>query len=95
MKGTKRGCELGGSTYRSMEVPGYALAVSDPVSTLESMIADLGEEQFALTEASYITVRLMQEFDRIESRDAEPWREKLTLTCTGFNGCKVSLTTRE
>ncbi|KAL8641184.1 MAG: hypothetical protein Q9228_001980 [Teloschistes exilis] len=52
-------------------------------------------QQFALTEASYITVRLMQEFDRIESRDAEPWREKLTLTCTGFNGCKVSLTARE
>ncbi|KAL9584718.1 MAG: hypothetical protein Q9212_001950 [Teloschistes hypoglaucus] len=52
-------------------------------------------QQFALTEASYITVRLMQEFDRIESRDAEPWQEKLTLTCTGLNGCKVSLTARE
>ena len=30
-------------------------------------------EQFALTEASYITVRLMQEFAEIESRDPEPW----------------------
>ncbi|KAI4253853.1 MAG: hypothetical protein LQ352_003437 [Teloschistes flavicans] len=52
-------------------------------------------QQFALTEASYITVRLMQEFDRIESRDPERWREKLTLTCTSLNGCKVSLTARE
>ena len=48
-------------------------------------------EQFALTEASYLTVRLMQEFPRIESRDSEPWREKLTLTCTGLGNCKVAL----
>ncbi|KAL9057641.1 MAG: hypothetical protein Q9206_002268 [Seirophora lacunosa] len=52
-------------------------------------------EQFALTEAAYITVRLLQEFDRIESRDSEPWREKITLTCTSLGGCKVSLTPRK
>ncbi|KAL9606638.1 MAG: hypothetical protein Q9179_000224 [Wetmoreana sp. 5 TL-2023] len=52
-------------------------------------------QQFALTEVSYITVRLMQEFDRIESRGPEAWRESLSLTCTGFGGCKVSLTARE
>lgn len=57
--------------------------------------ADGIQEQFALTEASYITARLLQEFDRIESRDSEPWREKLSLTCTGLNGCKVSLKPRE
>jgi hypothetical protein len=34
-------------------------------------------EQFALTEASYTTVRLMQEFSSIESRDLEPWTERL------------------
>ncbi|KAI4234438.1 MAG: hypothetical protein L6R40_006757 [Gallowayella cf. fulva] len=49
-------------------------------------------QQFALTEASYITVRLLQEFDRIECRDQEVWREKIGLTCTGLGGCKVSLT---
>lgn len=49
-------------------------------------------QQFALTEASYTTVRLMQEFKDIESRDPGPWREWLTLTCVGFNGCKVALT---
>ncbi|KAI4109595.1 MAG: hypothetical protein LQ339_001708 [Xanthoria mediterranea] len=52
-------------------------------------------QQFALTEASYITVRLLQEFDRIESRDQADWQEKLGLTCTGLGGCKVSLTARE
>ncbi|KAL8865833.1 MAG: hypothetical protein Q9174_006669 [Haloplaca sp. 1 TL-2023] len=60
-----------------------------PKITYESL------EQFALTEASYISVRLVQEFARIESRDSEPWREKLSLTCTGLGGCKVSLTAQE
>ena len=49
-------------------------------------------QQFALTEAGYTTVRLMQEFGGIESRDPGPWLEGLTLTCTGANGCKVALT---
>jgi cytochrome P450 len=48
-------------------------------------------EQFALTEASYVTVRLMQEFASLESRDPEPWREVFTLTCSGLGGCKVAL----
>ncbi|KAK3166833.1 hypothetical protein OEA41_009958 [Lepraria neglecta] len=51
-------------------------------------------QQFALTEASYITVRLMQEFSAIESKDPEPWREKFTIVCTGLGGCKVVLTPR-
>lgn len=49
-------------------------------------------QQFALTEAAYTTVRLMQEFTAIESKDPEPWKEKLTLTCTSAGGCKVVLT---
>ncbi len=49
-------------------------------------------EQFALMETSYVTVRLMQEFEEIESWDPEPWRERLSLTCTGLGGCKVVLT---
>lgn len=48
-------------------------------------------QQFALTEASYTTIRLMQEFKDIESRDSSPWMEKLTLTCVG-DSCKVALT---
>ncbi|MCJ1316155.1 hypothetical protein MMC15_001475 [Xylographa vitiligo] len=51
-------------------------------------------QQLALTEAAYVTVRLMQEFSALESRDLEPWREKMNLTCTGYGGCKVVLTPR-
>ena len=52
-------------------------------------------QQFALTEAAYITVRLMQQFKGIQSMDLEPWREDLTIVCTGLGGCKVVLTPRQ
>ncbi|KAF2497409.1 cytochrome P450 [Lophium mytilinum] len=48
-------------------------------------------QQFALAEAGYVVVRLLQEFGRLESRDGEPWRERLSITCTGLGGCKVAL----
>ena len=51
-------------------------------------------EQFALALASYVTVRLVQEFSDIESRDPEPWRESLKITCIGLGGCKIGLTPR-
>lgn len=54
-------------------------------------------QQFALTEASYATVRLCQAFKGIESRDATQgvWTEGLTLTCVNSDGAKVALTPRE
>lgn len=48
-------------------------------------------QQYALTEAQYVTVRLMQNFRRIECRDPEPYMEKLTATCCSFNGTKIAL----
>jgi len=48
-------------------------------------------QQFALAQAGYVTVRLLQEFEKVESRDEEPWREKISITCTGLGGCKVAL----
>ncbi|KAF2215909.1 hypothetical protein CERZMDRAFT_109751 [Cercospora zeae-maydis SCOH1-5] len=51
-------------------------------------------QQFALTEASYTTVRLCQAFSGLQGRDSQPWTEGLTLTCTSFNGAKVILTPR-
>ncbi|EMF14109.1 cytochrome P450 [Sphaerulina musiva SO2202] len=51
-------------------------------------------QQFALTEASYVTVRICQEFpeeEKEEKQEEEPWREFLTLTCTSLNGAKVVL----
>ncbi|KAF3394002.1 Cytochrome P450 52A13 [Penicillium rolfsii] len=49
-------------------------------------------QQFALTEAGYCIVRIMQEFEAMESRDSRPFTEALTLTLASFNGTKVSLT---
>ena len=49
-------------------------------------------EQFALTEASYTTVRLLQAFSAIVSRDTEPWTESLGATCCSANGVKIALT---
>ncbi|CZR51989.1 probable cytochrome P450 52A12 [Phialocephala subalpina] len=52
-------------------------------------------QQFALTEASYTTVRLVQEFCGLESRDAREWVEQLSLTMACGNGVKVGLVPRE
>ena len=41
-----------------------------------------------------MTVRLMQEFEGIESRDPEPWTEQLVMTLMGKNGAKVALRAR-
>lgn len=49
-------------------------------------------QQFALTEASYTTIRLCQAFSGIESRDPGDWTESVTLTCVNLNGAKVALT---
>jgi cytochrome P450 len=49
-------------------------------------------QQYALTEAGYVTARLVQEFATMESRDPGPWVEQLSLTCSSMNGTKVGLT---
>ncbi|KAG6030403.1 hypothetical protein E4U41_000109 [Claviceps citrina] len=48
-------------------------------------------QQYALTEVSYVTVRIAQEFVGLESRDPGPWEERLTLTLCSRNGTKVCL----
>lgn len=50
-------------------------------------------QNFALTEAMFVVVRLVQEFD-FERKDFDEWSEKLTITCTGAGGCRVGLTRR-
>lgn len=52
-------------------------------------------QQFALTEAGYTIVRLMQTFDSIEARDDRPWNEGLQLTMSVGNGVKVALTPKQ
>ena len=55
--------------------------------------ADAFVEEFALLEAGYTIVRLLQTFDRIE-RAAEmrtPERQTVTLVVANADGCKVVL----
>ncbi|THY26119.1 putative P450 monooxygenase [Aureobasidium pullulans] len=48
-------------------------------------------QQLALMEASYVTVRLLQEFESIEARDNRPWTEEIGVTCVNKYGAKVAL----
>lgn len=52
-------------------------------------------QQFALTEAGYTIVRMMQEFETVEARDDRPWAEGLNLTLSSGNGVHVSLAPRK
>lgn len=52
-------------------------------------------QQLALTEASFATIRLLQAFDKLDSRDPAPWSEGLSVTCTSLNGVQVALTARQ
>ena len=51
-------------------------------------------QHFALTEASYIVIRMVQKFREVDGVDDGPWREKVTLTTVNASGCKVRMTAR-
>ncbi|KAI5267426.1 putative P450 monooxygenase [Aureobasidium subglaciale] len=48
-------------------------------------------QQLALTEASYVTVRLLEEFRSVEARDDRPWTEAIGVTCVNKYGALVAL----
>ncbi|RDW72926.1 hypothetical protein BP6252_06833 [Coleophoma cylindrospora] len=48
-------------------------------------------QQFAINEASYVCVRLLQAFDTIESTNSANWQEGLGLACSTSAGTWVSL----
>ncbi|PVH99319.1 hypothetical protein DM02DRAFT_656474 [Periconia macrospinosa] len=49
-----------------------------------------GSVKVALTETSFLTVWLLQQFPVLESTDInELWVEKLNITASNLNGCKV------
>jgi cytochrome P450 len=45
----------------------------------------------ALTEASFVLVKLAQRFERIESRDDRDWAGEVRLIARNANGCKVAV----
>ena len=48
-------------------------------------------QQFALTEASYTIVRLLQEFASLEDRDGSEWSPQLALTAASAKGVQVAI----
>ena len=48
-------------------------------------------QQFALMEASYVTIRMLQTFEKVEAGDGKDWCENITLTLASGTGCHVSL----
>ena len=48
-------------------------------------------EQYALNEASFVLVKILQKFDRIEALDMGPIKKGLTLSLSPANGVKVRL----
>ncbi|KAH6896724.1 cytochrome P450 [Thelonectria olida] len=51
-------------------------------------------QQLALTEAAYMTVRLLQEFKHIEARSEGPFQEGFAMALSSGDGCKVSLSSK-
>ena len=51
-------------------------------------------QQFALTQAGFVVVRMAQTFDQIEPRDRALWTEGWNLTLASANGVKVALSPR-
>ncbi len=49
-------------------------------------------QQYATTEASYVLIRMLQEYKTLEARDSQAWTESLTLTVCSENGVKVAVT---
>ena len=60
---------------------------------MDSRRADLGalEENYALMEASYAAVRLIQTFSRVEARDDRPWKEHLGLNLSNEHGTVIEV----
>lgn len=49
-------------------------------------------QQYALTEATYVMIRLAQEYSSIVSTDGKPWMEDLALTIAVKGGVNCRLT---
>jgi cytochrome P450 len=48
-------------------------------------------QQKALFETAFVTVRMLQEFKHVESRDNMPWQEEIKTMITSKHGVKIAL----
>lgn len=48
-------------------------------------------QQMVYTDAAYITVRVVQQFSQIISRDSRPWSEQFRMTVENRNGVHVKM----
>lgn len=48
-------------------------------------------QQMATVEASYVTVRLLQELSKLEPRDERPWQEEFNMIMPSGNGTHVAV----
>jgi len=52
---------------------------------------NVGIEQYALNEASFVLAKMLQRYDRIEALDRGKIRKSLTLTLAPAGGVKIKL----
>lgn len=88
-----------GSTSPSTEDHGSVLDVSAVPSTYKTRLLTKRTEQYALTEASYVIVKLLQRFDTLENADPGPYPGSQpvmdhSLTMAHWNGVHVRLCSR-
>lgn len=89
---------MDGSICPSMVARAFVLVVSYKAplfsSPYDGLLADFHAEQYALTEASYTVVRLMQHFDCLENADPDTRLEPIknsNLTMMHDHGVPVKL----
>jgi hypothetical protein len=56
-----------------------------------AQFANDGVEQYALNEASFVLVKLLQRYNKIEALDHEPIVKQLSMTLAPENGAKVRM----
>jgi hypothetical protein len=89
-------CGPSGVIFHSPEDRVYALDVSlaqyDPERYRADNVSKI--EQFALVEASYVIIRILQTFKAMEAGDDKPFMETVGLTLASKNGTLVELVRR-
>ncbi|KAK6070444.1 n-alkane-inducible cytochrome p450 [Seiridium cupressi] len=70
---------------------GHSIGIEKPLVKMPTSFAQRArsKERIALSIASFVMIRLLQHFEQIESRDDQPWTEKLGLSLASANDFSV------